>query len=498
MLNALDFNYDNESWLELKEQHLPESYSDDANQFSGAGINHYSLLEHIHINVDSYFYLKYKSKNSIDLTIHKEYILPSSNELLTVLIPVSGSTIIESFTLSQQEKGFGNQILESGLVRKSESKNILDDFEGVIDVVGDMIILSKKSFHEDTLLLTFLSDYISEKENILIQISDTEAYGIKTRDGLNHYWFYNKDRENVESEITITQENAKLTDLQRIGEVEDDKPLTTDLEELIHWDTSLWRSDDYELFRWDLFPKMLIMDTATYDLQSKYFKRLAFFTEKKISAGELLENSTLEPLHGWNAHDYKSDDLARFFNEVEKQDFILNDEEQHLKMILLENGILKQSGNRVRPIQGGILSISRESSERLRWLFLTHECYHGLFFSSDEYVQAVTDIWHDMADEERNFWRLFLDMYGYNINDEYLLINEFQAYLMQQDISLADSYFRSKIQWILGLKPYLSKEMSVLLSQYGDTFSRNARNVENAAFSLTGIKVGDLVLKRKK
>ncbi len=159
---------------------------------------------------------------------------------------------------------------------------------------------------------------------------------------------------------------------------------------------------------------------------------------------------------------------------------------------------MKSSGDRMRPGEGGILSISRSSSERLRWLFMTHECYHGVFFSSDEFILAVTQIWKNLAEEERNFWRIFLDMYGYNVNDEYLLINEFQAYLMQQDTSQADSYFRGKINWILSMKPHLQGSLGFLLSEYGDTFSRSAVAVENAAYSLTGIRAGDLVLKRKK
>lgn len=89
-------------------------------------------------------------------------------------------------------------------------------------------------------------------------------------------------------------------------------------------------------------------------------------------------------------------------------------------------------------------------------------------------------------------------MYSYNVSDEYLLINEFQAYLMQQKTELADSYFRGKINWMLGLKPHLVGEMRSLLANYGDTFTKSAELVENSAFSLTGIKAGDLVLKRKK
>lgn len=413
---------------------------------------------------------------------------------------MDGDSIFNSFTIFPGDMESSIEFYESGLISVnshfisvSEPLIIFNNNEDITIILDSVALKTTRSGLSIGLQ--------SEEENSLfngeIIINNTEEYLIKPRMGLNRYWFYGREDYPLTT-IDLHMKNNTLVELQFNIEFPVSIGITTDLEDIINKDRELWRESDYELYEWDLFPHMLIMDTDSYEIQSNFFKRLAFYLEKKGYVGELLDEQILNSLHGWNAHDYRAYDLAKFFNEAEKTGFVLNESELLLKELLIENEVLKESGDRVIAIQGGILSISRDSSERLRWLFLTHECYHGVFFSSDEYIVRVTEIWNSLADEEREFWRIFLDMYGYNIHDEYLLINEFQAYLMQQDISLADSYFNGKIQWIIGIKPYLNSFMERLLALHGDTFYKSAAAVENAAYTLTGIRAGDLVLKRKK
>ncbi|MDA3811561.1 MAG: hypothetical protein PF518_14680, partial [Spirochaetaceae bacterium] len=347
--------------------------------------------------------------------------------------------------------------------------------------------------HMRSINLIFESKENSTTSNIIMKAGDSIEYSIKSRRGYNSYWIYGNIVDPPLNNLSIITVNTPLVKVFFKQDNEDGNAIPVDLEEFINWKFDLWRQKDYEVFQWDLFPDIFLIDTESYDIQSKFFKRLAFFTEKKMAVGELLSDEELKPLHGWNAHDYKADDLARFFNEADTLGIILNEYELLLKEILLENQVLKITSGRVRPLKGGILSISRESNARLRWLFLTHESYHGIFFSSKEYESAVFEIWNNLPEEQKDFWRIFLDLYGYNINDEYLLINEFQAYLMQQDTSLTDSYFRSKIEWMISIRPYLKKQL-----ENRNTFFKNALAVEESAYSLLGIKAGDLVLKRKK
>jgi len=94
------------------------------------------------------------------------------------------------------------------------------------------------------------------------------------------------------------------------------------------------------------------------------------------------------------------------------------------------------------PGRGGVLSISRSSSRIERRLLLAHESFHGIFFSSPEYRGFCQDLWASLPAEEKGFYEAFLDSLGYDVTDPTLVVNEFQAYLMQQPVSYAAAYFQ--------------------------------------------------------
>jgi hypothetical protein len=240
-------------------------------------------------------------------------------------------------------------------------------------------------------------------------------------------------------------------------------PLPADPSAVLLYDPRFWRQPDYELFAWERFPGILILDTADYAVQDRFFKRLAFFVEKEGYRGRLLTDSEMSGRHGYNAHDYRAEDLARFFAAADAQGFRLNREEQLLRSILTANGLLRGGGEqeegeaasaretaaatesspaRVVAGRGAVLSISRESNEILRTLLLTHEAQHGLFFSLPRYREACQAAWRGLQEPERKFWRLFLDWGGYDFRDDYLAANEMQAYLFQQPRESLNFYFR--------------------------------------------------------
>ncbi len=95
----------------------------------------------------------------------------------------------------------------------------------------------------------------------------------------------------------------------------------------------------------------------------------------------------------------------------------------------------------ISPGRGGILSISRSSYPLLRRHLLTHECYHGLFFSLPEFRQAAIEAWEQLSENEKEFWRLFFRWVGYDTEDPYLTVNEYQAYLFQQPRFGVQYYF---------------------------------------------------------
>jgi hypothetical protein len=210
---------------------------------------------------------------------------------------------------------------------------------------------------------------------------------------------------------------------------------------ILEWPVERWRDRRYEVFMWDRFPSLLIFDTANYEVQNRLFKRLAFFVEKAGFRGRLAPDEEIAELHGWNAHDYRAEDLARFFQRARETNFPLLAEERELENILRQAGIIKESNSGIQAGEGGIISISRESAEYLRYRFMTHECFHGLFFIDEDFRAFTRDRWHSLPAEAKRFLVSFFGFQQYDTADEYLMVNEFMAHILQQSVSQASRYF---------------------------------------------------------
>lgn len=220
--------------------------------------------------------------------------------------------------------------------------------------------------------------------------------------------------------------------------------ISADPQLMINWPQDRWRNSRYELFAWDRFPSILIMDTRDYAVQSSFFKRLAFFVEKAGYTGTLQPDSVIGPLHGFNAHDYRAESLADFFNAVARTDFPINTDEQLLRDILEMHGIISMRDGVWVPGEGAILSISRQSSLSLRYLFMAHEAYHGLFFIDSDFRSFTAGVYAAQDSRSREFLESYfaiIDTLAYDTNDTYLMHNEFMAYLLQQGQGRVAPYF---------------------------------------------------------
>jgi len=270
-------------------------------------------------------------------------------------------------------------------------------------------------------------------------------------------------------------------------------PLPADPGAVLLYDPDYWRQKDYELFSWARFPEILIMDTASYQVQSRFYKRLAFFVEKRGYRGRLVSNEEFEDLHGFNAHDYRAQDLARFFQAAREENFSLNPEEELLKEILLGNGIIRDEGT-INPGRGGILSISRSSYPLLRRHLLTHECYHGLFFSLPEFRQAASEAWERLSENEKEFWRLFFRWVGYDTEDPYLTVNEYQAYLFQQPRSGVQYYFATlTASRLISSYPEQAARVREFLRSDPDSFTRGFDSLEASLKRIARVEGGRVI-----
>lgn len=248
------------------------------------------------------------------------------------------------------------------------------------------------------------------------------------------------------------QEDFPYIQALRIQKENPDLSALVDPHIMLEWPESQWKNPNYEVFAWDRFPSVFIFDTKNYAIQDALFKRLAFFVEKQGYRGRLVAEKEIAHLHGFNAHDYRAESLAEFFNAARKASreshFVLNEYEKQLEAFLFQEGIIQLQNDIIIPGVGAVLSISRESVAYLRYLFMAHEGYHGIYFVTPEYREKVAQVYRGQDQRALDFLQSYftvVDSLGYDLEDPYLMENEFMAYLMQQSIAQVSSYFTTTI-----------------------------------------------------
>lgn len=275
-------------------------------------------------------------------------------------------------------------------------------------------------------------------------------------------------------------------------------PIRTDPGLILNYKNSFWRTKDYEIFEWDRFSKIIFFDTKDYKIQDNFFLRMAYFVEKEGYKGKLLTDEQLEGKHGYNAHDYSAASMANFFNKAADIGFILNKEEKLLKKILLKNGLfeLESDGIHVKANDGGIVSISQESPDYLRTTLLAHEGWHTIFFRDEEFRNFVSAVYYTMDPTSLEFLIEYFKsqpQLGYDVNDDYLMHNEFMAYIMQQRLSEVSKYFvhlanrGSVIKYTPNLAAYVRQNL-------GAGFEDAAIILNDYVFDTYGIVCGNIAL----
>ena len=273
-------------------------------------------------------------------------------------------------------------------------------------------------------------------------------------------------------------------------------PVRTDPGLILNYKTKQWRTVDYEIFEWDRYPRILFFDTRNYDVQDRFFRRLAFFVEKQGYKGRLLTNEELGDMHGYNAHDYSAQSMANFFNKATELNFTLNEEELLLKRILIQNELFTQDGVYVKANEGGLVSISRETPGWSRTNLLAHEGWHTIFFRDAEFRNYVSAVYYTFDPTSLDF---LIDYFksqpslGYDVNDEYLMHNEFMAYIMQQRLSEVANYFvhLANRGTVINYTPQLA---AYVRKTEGRGFEDAASALNDFVFDKYGIVCGNIAL----
>lgn len=271
-------------------------------------------------------------------------------------------------------------------------------------------------------------------------------------------------------------------------------PIQTDPGLILHYPVSSWRVPEYELFKWDRFDNILFFDTKNYDIQDRFFRRMAYFVEKKGYKGKLISDEELQGKHGYNAHDYSASSMANFFNKAVDEDFKLLPEELVLKEILIANGLFETDGNKVIANEGGLVSISQETLPGTRYNLLAHEGWHTLFFQDQDFRNYVSAVYYTMDPDTRDF---LIDYFksqpslGYDTDDEYLMHNEFMAYIMQSPLSGVAEYFVNHANWNSVVK-YTPKLAAYVRKTNGRGFEDAAIALNNFVYDKYGVVAGNI------
>lgn len=277
-------------------------------------------------------------------------------------------------------------------------------------------------------------------------------------------------------------------------------PIVTDPGFIANWPRSAWRRDDFEVFAWEQFPNVLFFDTKDYAVQDLLFKRLAFFVEKAGYVGRLVTDSVMKGQHGFNAHDYRAESLANFFELARINNFPLNEYEILLRDILIGHGIISvRSDGSYSAGLGALVSISQESSNYLRWKFIAHEGLHCIYFTNSDFRREVADVYSSCDRTSLEFLLKYFTVtasLNYDINDKYLIENEFMAYLLQQPLSEVADYFTKIVATKKTINARCPELVEYVLETEGKGFYDAAKKLDNYLAAAWGFASGRVWLVR--
>lgn len=199
--------------------------------------------------------------------------------------------------------------------------------------------------------------------------------------------------------------------------------------------------------------RVVVIDFPSLREQAQMFGRVVLFVERhgapkthvmtQSEVQQWLEQHAqrLETLTVGN--NFRASQLARFFNTARVQDVALSDEEQQLRDWLLQAGLLRLMDTTLAAgePESVIVTLPQASSvpgcatctikDAHRNVILEHELSHAHFSTDARYRDYVMSFWSGMTSQESgDKFAQFLRKRGYNADDQELLANEMQAFLM--------------------------------------------------------------------
>ncbi|MCX7383831.1 MAG: hypothetical protein NT133_20975 [Alphaproteobacteria bacterium] len=199
-------------------------------------------------------------------------------------------------------------------------------------------------------------------------------------------------------------------------------------------------ADQPSLLRFAGNPAILVLVFNDLALQGEMLNRIAALVEKRglprerVLAPEEIARAIAAngatPSTWYYGHDYSLADMRRFFGLAEHAAGGLTVGERRLAALLDRAGAFKAD------VAGALITLPRAGLDPLldaagRTTILRHELSHGEFFTNPAFAQHTMRFWREGLDAvERAAFTGFLVREDYDPDNEALLANEMQAYLM--------------------------------------------------------------------
>jgi hypothetical protein len=199
-------------------------------------------------------------------------------------------------------------------------------------------------------------------------------------------------------------------------------------------------TNDLTVFRFALNKHVLVLDFASLSEQGMMLNRLGAFAEKaKVPHDRVLDDAELDhvirregdtPDTFYYGHDYSADTMARFFALADRDHITLNPQEEVLRRLLRQEGLL------VAGATGALISIPRVGADArvdmaARTTILHHELSHGEYFTDPAYRAHTHAFWtNSLTEAERQAVARYLTKESYDPSLQDLIENEAQAYLI--------------------------------------------------------------------
>lgn len=200
-------------------------------------------------------------------------------------------------------------------------------------------------------------------------------------------------------------------------------------------------------------PSVYIFDFPGLSYQGRSFNRITQFTEQQTTEPypKVLGNQELaryiEAARRTTAdfafgHDVLISELVQFYNFALRDKVELNPEEIAVREFLIEQGLIRLWRGFYQAMRPDVVVLAvpqtqdRKAGEPMvspgaRYAILLHESAHGEYYSNTHYMKFCQRFWAEtLTDNQRESFKRFLANFNYAVNNEELLINEMQAYLM--------------------------------------------------------------------